>query len=805
MFQRWSSIFVALFSWLLFSTQVALSQDGGVIEGRVMEKDKPLDLATVLLYTRADTTKALKSAITDSTGKFFLSDIMTGSYLLKIHMTSYETLRRNIIIDSLQLHYDAGDLSLNASVKQLQSVTIISQVNPVQRTPQGIIVNAASNLTQAGGTLTDLLRNTPTVVVDDDGNITIRGKAPLILVNGRNSAIAGTDQIAASSVESIEIINNPSALHDAEAEGGIINIKLKKNNRNGTNGALALGAGYGEKGRINSSAYLNHKAGKWNYAMTYDNRFAGRTRSVNGDRINYASEEERYLTQRRSDERVDKLQNLRLNLDFTPDKYNTWGLEAIGNLIGEDNDETLVNTTHSSNGDFYNKYSRHSREIRKAKLGEVAFTYGRKYQDPERSLTASASTAFSDDRENTDITSQSLTEEANAIGDPFLQKTHNYQNTNVTNLKTDYVYPVSARSVIETGYKATLRFMNADFQALDNINGDYVVNTSASNIFKFDEQIHSVYLQYASRDNTKDVSKWKYDIGLRAEQDWNNGESKDDSSQFSNSYLQLFPSANLVYYHQPKAYWKFSYSRRINRPGFGQLNPFTDITDSLNQRSGNPNLDAELVHSLELGYNEDWEKINLLANLFYRYTSDAIRPYTVLRDDGVAYTQPMNFGHAITYGMEAIVSARPWKKYDFNFSISLFQQEFEGTEVTKEISNEAFSWYGKWINNLALWKGSKLQVTGVYNAPLPTPQGERIAIYYADLGFQQKFGKGNARLGLTITDIFNTQKNGFTTNGESFTFTRVSKVDSRAIVVMFAYTFGTSFKEKLLENQYSND
>jgi len=805
MLLRGTSIFVPLLFWFLLISQVALTQHTGVIEGRVVEKDKPVELATVLLYAQADTTKAVKSAITDSAGTFLLSGIIPGSYLLKIHMTSYETLRRNINVDNLQLHYDAGDFSLNASVKQLQSVTITSQVNTIQRTPQGIIVNAASNLTQAGGTLTDLLRNTPTVVVDDEGNITIRGKSPLILINGRNSAIAGTDQIAASSVESIEIINNPSAQYDAEAEGGIINIKLKKNNRNGTNGAVALGAGYGAKGRINSAAYLNHKAGKLNYAMAYDNRFAGRTRSVNGDRVNYASEEERYLTQRRSDERVESLQNLRLNLDFTPDKYNTWGLEAIGNLTEEDNDETLFNTIYSLNGDFYNKYSRHSWEVRKAKLAEFAFTYGRKYQDPRKSLTASASTAINKDRENTDITSQSLTEEGNAIGDPFLQQTHNYQNTNVTNLKTDFVQPVSATAVIEAGYKATLRFMNADFQAQDKVNGDYVINTAASNIFQFEEQIHAVYLQYASHANAKGVTKWRYDFGLRAEQDWNDGESKNDTSQFSNSYLKLFPSANLVYYHQPKAFWKFSYSRRINRPGFGQLNPFTDITDSLNQRSGNPNLNPELVHSLELGYNKDWEKISLLGTLFYRYTSDAIRPYTVLRDDGVAYTQPMNFGHAITYGMEAIVTARPWNKYDFNLSISLFQQEFEGTDATQEIGNEAFSWYGKWINNLALWKGSKLQVTGVYNAPLPTPQGERIAIYYADLGFQQKFGKGNARLGLTITDIFNTQKNGFITNGESFTFTRVSKVDSRAIVVMFAYTFGTSFKEKLLENQYSNE
>jgi outer membrane receptor protein involved in Fe transport len=235
------------------------------------------------------------------------------------------------------------------------------------------------------------------------------------------------------------------------------------------------------------------------------------------------------------------------------------------------------------------------------------------------------------------------------------------------------------------------------------------------------------------------------------------------------------------------------------------LNPFTDITDSLTQRGGNPKLKPELVHSLELGYNKEWEKISFSSLLFYRRANNIIQAFTILRPDGVLFTQPLNFGNSVTYGSENILTAYLSKFWDVNLSFSLFQQNIDGSNVGSEVGNSVFSWYGKIINNFTLWKGSKLQLIGVYNSPIATPQGERIAIYNADLGFQQKVIKGKGRFGLIVTDIFNTQRSGFLWNTADFSFSRMNKVDSRAIVLTFAYTFGTSFREKMMENKFSNE
>ena len=787
------------------TSSVLGQQDKGSISGKVVDNALPVEFVSVTLFSGNDFTVFEQSTITDSAGNFLFEKLFTGKFLLKFKLMGYKSFQLKMEVSSGKEKVDAGTISLLTDTRQLQSVVVASQKSLIKKTAQGFIVNASSNIAQAGGTATDLLRNTPTVVVDAEGAITLRGKAPLLLINGRNSSITGTDQIPASSIESIEIINNPSAQYDASAEAGIINIKLKKNKQKGTNGALVLGAGFSNKGRVNSSLLLNHKTAKWNIGLAYDNRFAGRIRTIDADRVNFDIPTGYYLNQRRADDRLEKLQNLRLNIDFSPNAANSLGFEAAGTLEGQDNNEVLTNVLLSKTNFFNTKNTRTSREIGNEKVGELALNYARLFTNKRKEFTANLSTSFNKDSENTGINSQSFSEANTAMGNLFLQKTHNYENNNVTNIKADFVQPLTTRTTIGMGYKTILRYLEADFLTQDNIAGAYITNKAGSNIFTFNEQIHAAYLQYSGFTGEENSPQIKYEFGLRAEQVWNNGNTAGNQIAFSNNYFNLFPTVNLAYYQQTNEFWKISYGRRINRPWLGQLNPFVDITDSLNQHGGNPYLKPELVHSFELGYNKDWEKISLYAVLYYRIASNNIRGFTVLRPDGVAISKPANFGNVVTYGVENVLSAKPSKKYDFNLSVALFQQNIEGGSAGFEVANNLFSWYGKLINNFALWGGSKLQITGVYNAPIALPQGRRIAVYNVDLGLQQKLGKGNARLGLVVTDIFNTQQSGQLLTGSNFTYNRIAKVDTRAILVTFACTFGGIFKEKLLENKFSND
>ncbi|MBK8291033.1 MAG: TonB-dependent receptor family protein [Flammeovirgaceae bacterium] len=294
-------------------------------------------------------------------------------------------------------------------------------------------------------------------------------------------------------------------------------------------------------------------------------------------------------------------------------------------------------------------------------------------------------------------------------------------------------------------------------------------------------------------------------MGLRAEQVWNEGETVDKTESFNNDYFNLFPSGSLSYYTSNRNNFRVSYSRRITRPSLGQLNPFTDITDSLNQRSGNPNLKPELINSWELSYNNTLQKGSLSFATFYRLRNNAILPYTVLDENGVAFTQPQNFGKAMTYGAEVITSYNPFSFWSLNFSLSAFKVQIEETGTSTEVSKNLISWYTKLVNNFTLYRNGKLQVIGNYTSPTAIPQGESIAVYFVDVGFQHRMLKGKGRLGVVLTDLFNTQKSGVIISDDNFTFSRIFKLDTQAIMATFGYTFGTSFKEKVMENRFRND
>jgi outer membrane receptor protein involved in Fe transport len=790
---------------LLFSCQV-FSQNIGKISGNLKSKNIKLEFATVLLSKQTDSTKIIANTFSDSTGYFVINNVAFGEYKIRFSLVGYHNISKNISLSAENQQIEIKDFELLEDGTQLQNITVTAQKRLIEKTAEGFIVNASANITQAGGTATDLLKNTPTVSVDADGAITLRGKTPQFLINGRASNLANPDQIPASSVESIEIITNASAKYDANSESGIINIRLKKNKDDGTNGAFALGLGMGAKARVSSSFLLNHKAKKWNFGLGYDNRFAGRTRKINSQRTNLKLPETYQLNQNRIDSRVEALQNLKFNIDFAPnDKYNL-SFEAIGSKEGQDNDEDLFSILLKQNQSLVSNINRHSLEYAKGKVAEFALNLERKFTDKDKSLTANISTSLNYDRENTDIISQAFSETKLKNGAEFLERTHNYENGYITNATLDYTFSLNNFGQIETGYRGVFRNINADYEAATNQNQVYIVNKGASNIFDFSETVAAFYAQFNSNTALKVAKYWKYSFGLRAEQVNNKGATKDSKTSFTNNYLKLFPTVNFSYYLSNETFWKLSYGKRINRPNMGALNPFTDITDVLNPHSGNPNLKPEIAHNFELGYNKEGDNFSVGSNLFYRKTLNTIRQFFQLQPNGANLNLPINIGNASTTGLETILTGKPSKSFDFNASISAFQQHINGDNVADDAVQDAFGWYGKLINNFKPWQNSKFQVIGNYNSATVTPQGKRIAQYFVDLGFQQKlFKNGNGRLGVTLVDLFNTLKNGYRNSTNEFSNFRFGKVDTRAIMVTFGYSFRSAFKDKIMDNKFSRE
>jgi outer membrane receptor protein involved in Fe transport len=793
------------------SSLALLAQNNASITGFVKDNGKAVEFANVYITAVNDSSKIVAGTVTDNLGSFRLENVPVGNYSLVVQMLAFTTKKISIALSSDDQQIDVGDIAIEPDPLVLNVVEVNAMRNIIQKTDEGFIVNTSSNITQIGGTAADLLRNMPGVLVNAEGELTLRGKTPLTLINGRTSGITGIDRAAqleripASSIEKIEIINNPSAKYDADAEGGIINIILKKSEDNGTNGAFALGAGKGDRYRFNASALLNHKTDKWNFGVAYDNWYTTRTRSARGDRINYELPDEYYLTQKRFDERLIFYQNAKANVDFTPNNKSSWNFEALWAFPGEDNHETLNSTYHTFEDEFTNKKQRYSNEIRRSHAVELSLNYRKKFDNPDKALIANINNTFGNDKENTDITTQPLNEQEEELGNASRQRTHTYQKTNLTTISLDYSEPLSGNGSLDAGYKSIFRFLNADYERANSVDGEYIIDPLNTSIFDFHEQIHAVYTQYTGWTGDKEAPRWKYNVGLRAEQVWNNGSTTDESTDFTNDYFNLFPSASINYYTLKQNNIKVSYSRRINRPGLGQLNPFVDITDSLNQHAGNPHLKPELIHSMELGYNHSWQKASFSITAFYRLRNNAILPYTVLDSNGVALTQPMNFGKASTYGVEAIATFNPVRVWSINFTFAAYRFNIDDEGLVAGLANEQLNWNTKLINNFTLFKNTKLQIIGTYSSPMTIPQGESIEVYYVDLGFQQTLMKGKGRLGLAITDIFDTQQYGYNTSDYNFNFQRTFKQDTRALMLTFGYTFGTTFKEKLMENKFKND
>ncbi len=798
------SLYISIFT-LLFSAY-SIAQTTGSISGNLIENQHPVEFATVTLAQFPDSAKVIQFATSDSLGQFTFKQLGLGKYLLKVSLIGYGSNSRIVPITGSNQKVVLANLPFLTDAKYLNELVVTAQKKLIQKTSTGFIVNAAANITQLSGTATDLLKSTPTVAVDAEGGITLRGKAPLILINGRNSNLTNSDQIPASTIESIEIINSASAKYDANAESGIINIILKKNQESGTNGAAALGIGRGSRNRINSSFLLNHKSEKWNIGLGYDNRFAGRTRYITNNRTNFNMADSYLIDQYRNDKRVERLQNLKLNLDFTPNDKDNFHFEAIGNMEGQDNNEDLTSVVREQTNAFNYATDRHSFEYRRAKVGEGALNYYRNFDNTKKSLTASLTTSYERGRENTDIITSDLSMNLSALGSPYLQRTHNYEDGIVSNAQLDYAFPIAENGIFETGYKGIFRSIKNDYEFADKIDNNYVVNPASSNIFNFQEQVHAAYVLYHSRFGNTEQPKWKYEIGLRAENVNNNGKTQTQNVQFTNHYFKLFPTANLTYLINSTDFWKFSYGKRINRPRLGQLNPFVDITDILNPHSGNPNLKPEIIHALEVGFNKEWSLFDFSTNIFYRHSQNTIRSFLIQQENGAVLNLPKNIGTTNNFGLENIITGKPASFYDFNLSFTLFQQYINGSNVQTDAIQNSFNWFGKFINNFSIGHGGKLQVTGNYNSASTTPQGKLIPLYNIDLGFQQKLGKsGNARIGLIAVDIFNTLKSGYDTRTVDFQFSRTQKSDTRAVMLTFAYTFKSTFKEKLMDNQFSKE
>jgi len=782
-------IFLVLFS-LIFSSFLSAQQpaatsgrgykaDGGgtqgygVISGAIHDgvTKEHVEYSSVVLFRSADSSM-VTGAITDSKGRFSISNIASGKYYLRIQFIGYENLLiPGLVISSKTADIMIGDISIQPNASSLSGVVITSQKAMVSNNLDKKIITVDKSLALGGGTATDVVENVPSVSVDADGNISLRGNANItLLIDGKPSSqngISASDllnQIPASAIENIEVITNPSVRYDPDGTSGIINIVLKKKALQGFNGMVSTNVGTGDK--YSGSLNLNYRMNKLNVFAGFDGRMNHMKTSMESTRTSIYDGVENVLKQSETGSRDWNMFGINGGVDYFINSRNNFTLRVQNRNMAFNSEGNRLNSNYSGNDSLLRYFERFTNGSRSMNSMEYSLSY--KHLFPEKGREFTNDIIFNTNTMNngSNIKHQDYTAPGSeTIGETLKQENDAMNNNKMFTLQGNYTYAMENGGRIETGYKATIRDMSMLYNYYNvNSAGELVEQMLLKNQYDYTDQLYAVYGIYGNS-----IKKLKYQAGLRFEQAFTDSKVALTDTSFNTAYSKFYPSLHFQYDLGKERELQFSYSRRVNRPSPRELNPYVDYSDSLNIETGNPALKPEFTTSLELGVMKYWKKGSLTSSAFYRHTTDLVEDISKMQDNGVTITMPQNISSSTSYGLELVGAANPNKWFRLNANVSLYRALTDAIPEMNIESSDQFSWGSRVNMNFIPWKDGSFQLIGTYNSPTRSAQEYRKSQYYADVSFRQDFLKNKLSFSLRLTDIFNTRTFYETTYGDGFT------------------------------------
>jgi iron complex outermembrane receptor protein len=772
----------------------------GKIKGIVLDKSKglPIEFATVGLFKKKDST-LITGAVANEKGEFLLENIPFGRFFLKANFIGY----KEIVIDTIKIkppvtEIDLGKIKLSSTSENLNEVEVEADKGSMQLSIDKKVFNVTKDLINSSGSATDVLQNIPSVSVDIDGNISLRGSGNVtVLVDGKPSGITGSSrqailsQIPASSIESVEIITNPSAKYDPDGMSGIINIVLKKNKANGFNGSISAGVGTFDK--YNASLNLSYRNKHMNVYVNYGYRANHRTGSGYSNRQNILSDTTFYVDNSSNSIKREESHNAKAGLDFYINDKNTIGASV---MYGSGRENNIASTryyefdnTHTMSGDYWRDVpeTNHSMNL------DYNLNYRKTFNKPKQELTfdATYSDASSNEKQNFDERDYSL-KFAPLNLTPLRQVTDNIGKNGIFTGQLDYTQPLKKGGKFETGYKIINRNIGNDYVSTtyNYVSDNFLPDTAINNNFKYTEQIHAVYGTFSST-----IKNFGYQLGLRAEEALTDANLVTTSTNYKNNYFSLFPSVHLSEKLKKEQEIQLSYSRRINRPNTRSLNPFKDYEDPYNVRYGNPYLKPEYINSYELSYLKFWKKTALTATAYYRQTNGIVQRIKTIGDSTISYVTFVNLNSSTSYGIELIDKSDLLKWWNITASFNFFQNIINGKNVDADLQNENISYTGKLLSNMKVWKTMDIQFSANYMGPTATAQGIVKPVFTMDIGLKKDFLKNQLSIGLGVTDITNARKMAITASGSNFNLEFERRRESRVATLTVTYRFG-----KMAEN-----
>lgn len=756
---------------LTVSAQIQLS--GNVVS----YEQKPIEFAAVGIHPTGDSTQ-VKGGITNQAGAYSIPNLPVGSYQLTVQMLGYERWQQAIdLTGDVQL----PPIILKEEASLLGEVVVVAEQSVVENHLGKKVLKLGKDLTATGSSALEALEIVPSVTTTSRGQVQIRGNANVIIfINGKATRRDPSTLrfIAAESLEKIEIITNPSAEYDAEGVGGILNLVYKKDKSASLKvevisnlTVLTTPASFNPNGGINASftnnkvsffTNLSHDYGRYeDYSDTKRNHFGGGL--------------ERYenLTVHNG---LGNISNALIGFSFEPDSATSLGLE-----INYDRWDYQSKIQQQSIFDYRQGADQSVNFQNRGRDSEnelwVNFSFEKEFLK-DKTLKGSVSAGGEDERNTF------ASEDADRNGLPFevqqfLRSSDEFESQRYYQGILDYKAPFFNWGTMDVGFKADF----IRYHIFQEINLRSNTIQLPDNDFNMNLQKLGVYLV-----QKKTINRLEYGIGLRLEQFSSKAVQEANQATFTQEYTRLFPSLQLNYLLPGDAHTLgFSYTRRINRPGFFALNPYISYEDPLNLETGNPGLRPEIADLLELNYHQEWNKLNIDLSLYKRTTNDAIQSVVRSIDNNRSLASPVNIGRANNSGVEVQLEYKPTKKFKATGSLVVAQNRFE--DAANEIS---YARQRTWSIRLRqLWelpKDWKIEFSETYRAPSYQIQQKNLGVYYANVGLRKKLNNQRGSLSLSIRDVFNTRRDVYTLLTSDFEIERSYKWQTRQVTLGLSYT-----------------
>lgn len=786
---------------LLVASSGANAQESGSITGNVIDKSTraPIEAAGVSIYSVTDSVNVITGANTDAAGNFTISNVPAGEYYAEINLVGYSTaVVRGIKITADKPNANIGSVELKAGETVTDEILVEEEAPDVQITAEKKIFNVGKDLTLKGGNALDALRNIPSVSVDQDGNVSLRGSEGVkIMIDGKPYGLDGPNRsnilrsLSADNIESIEVVNNPSAKFEAEGVSGIINIITKRNDGFGYNGSVTLSTTTGDK--YNGSFSGNLKKDNMNIFVDYTHNIWTSVFNSNSSRQVFFGTGFPYYDLLADARFRSNSDYVRAGIDYTIDPLNSFILSGSYNKRFFKSSGTQNNMELDANRSLANQFITKINSTDDGYNFDMAFNFYKKFKTKDQKLDFEVTYSdYGDDQDGNTV---------NQIIFPQLEPnpfTYNELQDNFTkeiNAKIDYVHPINDKTKIEAGYQGEFIIdeNTYNFDTLSYSNGQYVRDLTRSNEFNFDRQVNGAYLMFSSGigDN------FTYQFGIRAENTNHNGELVTTNQVFDQSYLDFFPSASLSQKLGEQEELSFSYSRRINRPRAGWLNPFPQFSaGSRNIFTGNPALQPEYINSFEMSFAKYFSTTSIIPSVFYRRSDNNISRTRTFIDSITTVTKFDNFQTSDTYGAELIFNSRPTDWLSINGSVSYFTMKVNAENLPGGQKNENSTGSGRISASVRLPDLFNLQASYFYSGEFVTAQAIVEPFQSFDAAISKDFFDGAATVSFRVSDIFNLSKFALSIDDPLYTETLDFKRDSRSANLSVTFRFGEQDKNQ---------